>query len=304
MKTITKYILLVVLIPILSISCEQIYVDEIYEEPYIDYTNLVEEYDIWYVDYHRTEGNSTIPYLNRAFTLSFVNGVMYANNNISGIGNQGNGFGIDVGTYSTEIDYLKSTHDIDGVHSFEVRKLSQNEIKIHNRYTNSSYYLIGYQVDDFDYDKLFYENIEYLLQDYEIWNKFSVSDTGTVNEFDNENFLKFTSENNTTFLSSKSVVGTEFVNVVFDYEGGYEVYDVNGFDDLKVLTLDYDNGDIETFEMNILSDSFVELYHINSKTSYKFEGKHFIQYLKSKKLNSRDRVRKKIIRKKIDKISY
>lgn len=304
MKTITKYILLMTVIPLLSISCEQVYVEEFYEEPYIDYSNFVEEYDLWYVDFHQTEGNSTIPFLNRAFTISFVNGVMYANNNISGIGMQGNGFGIDVGTYSTNNDYLKSTHDIDGVHTFDVKKISQNEIKLYNRYTNTSYYLVGYQVDDFNYDKLFYENIEYLLQDFEIWNKISVSNSGAVNEFDNENFLKFTSENNTTFLSSKSIVGTEVVNVLFDYEGAYEVYDVNGYEDLKVLTLDYENGDVETFEMSILSDSIVELYHINSKTTYKFEGHYFIQYLKSKKRKSKDRFRKKVIRKKINKISY
>jgi hypothetical protein len=105
-------------------------------------------------------------------------------------------------------------------------------------------------------------------------------------------------------LSSKSVIGTEFVNIIFDYEGGYEVYDVNGYDDLKVLTLDYDGGAVETFEMSVLSDNIVELYHVSSKTTYKFEGNSFIQYLKNKKFKGSDRVRKKIIRKKINKISY
>jgi hypothetical protein len=304
MKTITKYIVLILIVPFLSTSCEEYYVEGIDEEPYSEYNNLIEEYDLWYVDYHKTEGASTIPYLNRAFTISFVDGVVYANNNISGIGFQGNGLGIDVGTYSTNYDYLRANHDLDGVHSFDVIKTSQNEIEIYNGYTNTRYYLIGYQVDDFNYDKLFYENIEYLLQDYEVWSKISVSNTGGVNEFDNENFLKFTAENDASFLSSKSTVGTEFVNIFFDYEGGYEIYDVNGYDDLKVLTLDYDSGDVETFELSVLSDKLVELYHISSETTYKFEGEHFIQYLKSKKAKRTERNRKKIIRKKINKISY
>jgi hypothetical protein len=34
---------------------------------------VVSGYDLWYVDYHRTTGNGDIPYVSRAFTLSFLN---------------------------------------------------------------------------------------------------------------------------------------------------------------------------------------------------------------------------------------
>ena len=132
---------------------------------------VVTEYDLWYVDYHRTTGSGDIPYVSRAFTLSFVNGILYANNNIVDIGRTGNGFGIDVGTYNTYNGFLETDHDIDGANDFEVTVLSNNEIKLYNYRQNVSYYLIGYQVNQFDYDKLFYENIEYFLQEYIAWEK-------------------------------------------------------------------------------------------------------------------------------------
>ena len=39
------------------------------------------------------------PFLQRAFTISFDRGTLYANNNIVGIGKTGGGLGIDVGYY-------------------------------------------------------------------------------------------------------------------------------------------------------------------------------------------------------------
>ena len=89
---------------------------------------VVSGYDLWYVDYHRTEGNGDIPYVSRAFTLSFINGILYANNNIVDIGRTGNGFGIDVGTYTSFNGLLETNHDIDGFNDFEVDIISNNEI--------------------------------------------------------------------------------------------------------------------------------------------------------------------------------
>ncbi|WP_139957478.1 hypothetical protein [Flavicella sediminum] len=307
MKTFTQFFLVVFTSSILLISCEQVYYEEVYVEEVPLNSQVVEDYDLWYVDYHRTEGNQTIPFLTRAFTISFVNGNLYANNNISGIGITGNGYGIEVGSYDPFYTNLRTDHTIDGFHNFEIEQLSLNEIRIYNAYTNSAYYLIGYNLNDFDYDKLFYENIEYLLQDYEVWGKENTSNTGAVNDFDNENFLQFTPENNTTFYSSNNVYGTEIGNIDWSYVGGYEVYDVDGYEDLKVLILDYSNGDIETFELSVVNDTTVELYHIASETVYTFKGINFIQYLKGttkKKSTNSDRVREKIKRKSIKKISY
>ena len=81
---------------------------------------LISGYDLWYVDIHRTTGNGDVPFVSIAFTLSFHNGVMYANNNIVDVGYTGNGFGISVGRYDTFGPYLETFHDLDGRHDFEV----------------------------------------------------------------------------------------------------------------------------------------------------------------------------------------
>jgi len=51
----------------------------------------LQSYDLWYVDINETRGNGEVPFLQRAFTLSFINGALYANNNIVGIGKTGDG---------------------------------------------------------------------------------------------------------------------------------------------------------------------------------------------------------------------
>ncbi|NND88551.1 MAG: hypothetical protein HKM28_04820 [Flavobacteriaceae bacterium] len=69
--------------------------------PSITLAELVGSYDLWYVDIERTSGSGYIPFMQKAFTLSFQNGAFFANNNLVGIGSQGNGYGIDVGFYDT-----------------------------------------------------------------------------------------------------------------------------------------------------------------------------------------------------------
>jgi len=254
--------------------------DVIYEVPLEE---VVSEYDLWYIDYHKTTGTGDIPFLSKAFTVSFLNGNMYANNNIADIGVTGNGLGIKVGNYTTYNGYLEAFHNQDGRYDFEVYQISANEIRIEDTFNNVSYYLIGYQRNNFDYDKLFYENIEYFLQEYVAWEKTSTSAAGAINPFDQENYLQFTPENNTTFYSSKDVFGTDIDVINWSFVGGYEVFDVQDYDDLKVLTLNYDNGDNEEFELSVINDSTISLYHISSQTTYEFRGRGFIQYLKGNK---------------------
>ena len=282
-------------------------VDE-YEDQYIEEStqaSFIEEYDLWYLDYHTTIGSDQIRFMKLAFTLSFNGGVMYANNNISGIGFQGDGYGVRVGDYLLNRDRLMANHELDGFKDFEIKQISDNEIEMYHRGTDTSYFLIGYNIVEFDYDKLFYENIEYLLQDFEIWKQYHISNEGPVNEFDYENFLSFTSEKNNTFYSSKSRIGTDIDFVFWDYEGSYRIQDVIGFDDLKVLTLSYDSANDEIFELTVVNDAIVELFHVSSETIYRFEGDYFIQYLKDGKNKNRiGRKRTKIKREKINKISY
>jgi hypothetical protein len=283
-------------------SCTTVYQDSFYEyQPTLE--EVVSEYDLWYIDYHRTSGNGDIPYVSRAFTLSFMNGILYANNNIVDIGRTGNGLGIAVGSYNTFNGLLETNHEIEGANDFEVTILSNNEIRLYNRRQNVNYYLIGYSTNNFDYDKLFYENIEYFLQEYIAWEK-STTSGGAPNTFDDENYLAFTPENLTTFYSSKDSFGTQIANIDWSYVGGYEVFDITGYVDLKVLTLYYDGGDVEEFELSVINDSNIRLYHIKSNTKYVFSGKGFVQYLKSEKnvktatptVRNNNRKRTKVVR--------
>lgn len=274
----------------------------VYFQPTLE--EVVSSYDLWYVDYHRTTGSGDVPYVSRAFTLSFLNGILYANNNIVDIGRTGSGLGIDVGTYGTFNGLLATNHDLDGVNDFELTILSDNEIELYNFRQNVSYYLIGYSVNTFDYDKLFYENIEYFLQEYLAWEKVSATG-GAPNAFDDENYLEFTPENLTTFRSSQDDFGTQVADLNWNYVGGYEVFDLTGFEDLKILTLNYDSGDIEEFELSVVDDGSVSLYHYNSDTTYDFSGRGFVQYLKGEEnvksakenVRNNDRKRTKVIRK-------
>ncbi|MCH3881312.1 MULTISPECIES: hypothetical protein [Tenacibaculum] len=275
-------------------------------DTYLDDTSvsleqLVTDYDLWYIDYHRTTGTGDIPFVSRAFTLSFLNGRLYANNNIVDIGRTGNGLGILVGNYNTYNGVLETNHDLDGYNDFDVHQISSNEIRIYNPRENVNYYLIGYQRNNFDYDKLFYENIEYFLQEYIDWEKTAVTG-GVPNDFDNENYLAFTPENITTFYSSQDALGTDVDSIDWDYVGDYKIYDVTGYEDLKVLTLNYDGGDIEEFELSVINDGKVSLYHIDSETKYDFSGRGFIQYLKGGDANTavrnNGRKRTKVVREK------
>ena len=298
-----KLLFTIIITGALFSSCTTVFEDNFIENE-ISLEQVVSEYDLWYVDYHKTIGNGDVPYVSKAFTLSFLNGVLYANNNIADIGFTGNGFGIDVGTYNTFSGVLETNHDLDGRNNFEVTVTSNNEIRLYNYRQNVTYFLIGYQTNTFDYDKLFYENIEYFLQEYNAWEK--VTTTGGVpNAFDDENYLKFTQENITTFYSSQDNFGTQIANINWSYVGGYEVFDVTGFEDLKILTLNYDGGDIEEFELSVINDGKIRLYNVDSETTYVFKGREFVQYLKEAKskennkssVRNSDRKRTKVERK-------
>ncbi len=298
MKTFKLFLAILVSTVFLS-SCSQ-------EEPLdgsITLGELMSSYDLWYVDIHQTMGDGDVPFVSKAFTLSFVNGNMYANNNIANIGFTGNGLGVLVGNYDSFGIYLETIHDLNGRYVFDVLQLSSNEVRIYDTQQNLSYLLVGYQRDEFDYDMLFYDNIEYFLQEYTAWERTNISLTGTPNPFDAEHFLQFTPEYNTTFSSSNDPFGTNVDNLTWDYSGGYEVFDVVGFDNLKILSLNYAIGDFEEFELTVVNDQVVDLFHMSSQTSYEFSGRAFIQILRdgkafSSSIKSEDRKRTKVIRKK------
>ena len=249
--------------------------------PAITLNQLLGSYELWYVDINQTTGYGETPFLQIAFTMSFRNGTIYANNNLVGIGSQGNGFGIDVGYYDAYDMILDIYHDIDGYTTFDVYQIDNNTIELYNPYNDTSYFLHGYQRSNFDYDFVFYDNIHYFLQEYEAWEKTYTSEYGALNEFDNENYLQFLSGgNDSTFRSSQDFDIANPNDIYWDYEGVYGVGDVSGDMYVKTLTLDYDYFDNEFFELNVINDQVIELFHGASGTVYEFTGREYIQYLK------------------------
>jgi hypothetical protein len=284
MKTL-KLLFSTLLLTAFTTSCHVEIIDDPYvEEPSISLNQLLMSYDLWYIDINKTSGNGEVPFLQTAFTVSFDYGVMLANNNLVGIGKTGNGLGIDIANYSTYGVHLEVDHDADGLWKLEVKQVSDNVIRLYHRPTNTSYHLTGYLQRYFDYDAVFYDNIHYFLQEYKVWEKTYTSEYGAINEFDDENYLQFFSDNvDDIFRSSIDGVGKNPNNIQWDYKGIYTVYDVPGDNTLKTLTLDYDFLGNDYFELYVINDETIELYHPDSETVYRFKGRGYIEYLKSGK---------------------
>ncbi|WP_338355922.1 nicotinic acid mononucleotide adenyltransferase [Yeosuana marina] len=282
MKTL-KLLLGFALTATLFTSCyTDVVVDNYVDEPTISVNQLLNSYELWYVDINKTVGYGTTPFLQKAFTLSFRNGTLFANNNLVGIGSTGNGFGIAVADYDAYNMILDVQHDIDGFETFDVYQIDNNTIELYNPNNDTSYFLDGYQRNNFDYDFVFYDNIHYFLQEYDAWEKTYTSQYGAINEFDNENYLQFLAGgNDDEFRSSQDSPGTSVNNLFWDYTGVYGVGNISGNVSLKTLTLDYDFFNNEHFELSVINDGKIELYHPASQTVYEFVGRGFIQYLKT-----------------------
>lgn len=261
-------------------SCQS---NSIHDEPSISLNQLLRSYDLWYVDINQTIGRGETAFLQIAFTLSFKNGILYANNNLVGFGpnGQGNGFGIDVGEYDAYDMILDVYHDVDGFQSFDVYQVDYDTIELYNPYNDTSYFLHGYQKSQFDYDFVFYDNIHYFLQEYQAWEKTYASQSGKLNEFDNENYLQFLAGgNDSEFRSSQDANISNPNNIYWDYTGLYSLGNIKGNTHLKTLTLDYDFNGNELFELSVINDQRIRLYHNYSGTTYEFTGRGYIQYMR------------------------
>ena len=254
----------------------------------ISLNQLLNSYELWYVDVNATQGFGEVPFMQIAFTLSFRNGTLYANNNLVGIGSQGSGFGIPIGDYNTYDMILDVNHDLDGYDSFDVFQIDNNTIELYNPFTDTSYFLDGYQRSNFDYDFVFYDNIHYFLQEYEAWEKTYTSEFGALNEFDNENYLQFLSAgNDSEFRSSQDANVSNPNNIFWDYTGVYNVNDVPGTLYDKTLTLDYDFFSNEFFNLSVIDDGTIELLHADSGTIYEFKGRGYIEFLRTENAQGR-----------------
>ena len=277
-KLLTGYFLLATLM--VSCYADVIIEDDFIEESAFNTDQVLQSFDLWYIDINATQGNGEVPFLQRAFTVSFDRGVLYANNNIVGIGKTGGGYGIDVGTYGTLRGIVDIDHDIDGRWALEVFAISRNTIELYDARSDTSYFLKGYQTNTFDYDMVFYDNINYFIQEYDAWEKIYTSEIGALNDFDDENYVQFLPN---FFRSSLDSPNTSMANLQWDFEGEYEVYDIQGDNSLKALTLDYDFFGDDYFELYVINDSTIELYHPDSATTYEFRGRGYQEYLKSGK---------------------
>ena len=254
---------------------------------------LLESYDLWYVDIHATQGPGEVPFLQTAFTLTFDRGGLLANNNLVGIGKSGEGLGVPIGTYVPLQGAVEIYHDVDGLWELRVFPSGNRGLELYDPYTDTSYFLQGYSRAGFDYDQLFYDNIHYFLQEYTAWEKTYASEVGALNDFDAEQFLQFlTGGSADMFRSSLDVPGTPLHALRWDYEGIYTVYDVAGDQALKTLTLDYAYMGNDYFELYVLDDRTIELYHPSSGTVYGFTGRVYRQFLKEGGEAARKRIRR------------
>ncbi len=291
MKTI-KLLLGLLVLGTLATSCytEVLVGDTFVDEPVFNTDQVLSSYDLWYVDINATRGGGEVPFLQRAFTISFVNGTLYANNNMVGIGKTGNGLGIDVGYYDPLNGTVEIDHDVDGLWLLEVYVVSNGTLELRDPRSNTSYFLEGYQANTFDHDFVFYDNVDYFLQEYDAWEKTYTSEEGALNDFDEENYLRFLPG---LFQSSVDLPGTRIPDLQWDFEGNYQVYNVENDETLKTLTLAYDFMGNDYFELYVINDSTIELYHPDSGTVYEFRGRGYQQYLKTGK-NPTVKKRKKI----------
>ena len=276
MKTVLhKMILGILALGLVSCSVETVVVDTATPVQGTNLRGLLESYELWYIDIDATTGSGEVPFLQRAFTMSFVGGTYYANNNIAGVGSAGNGFGIDAGTYTAfNNGTLDIVHDLDGYTTFDVIQRNGNRIELYNPQTNTSYYAIGYQRNNFNYDQLFYDNIEYLLQEYGVWEKVFTSQEGALNDFDDENYLAFYPGNTGfEFSSSQDAIGIPLNQIFYDYDGLYEIYNVSGEPYTKRLVLDYDYFGDDYFTLTVVDDDQIDLHHDASGTTYSFDGR-------------------------------
>ena len=290
MKTL-KLLFVFMLSATLFTSCvvdEVIVVDNNNPVPSLSLHQLLNSYELWYVDINATQGFGEVPFLQTAFTVSFRNGALYANNNLVGFGSQGGGYGIDVASYNTLGMQLDIDHDVDGFDSFDVFQVDNNTLELYNPFTDTSYFLNGFQRSNFDYDFVFYDNIHYFMQEYDAWEKTYTSDFGVLNEFDEENYLQFLADNgDSVFRSSQDANVSNPNNLVWDFTGFYNVANINGDLYAKTLTLDYDFFDNEFFELTVIDDGTIELLHEASGTVYEFKGRGYIQFLRTSNAEGR-----------------
>jgi len=141
MKTLKLFTGFALVATLLTSCYTDVLVDDFDDTQQISLNQLLNSYELWYVDINATIGTGETPFLQKAFTLSFRNGNVYANNNLVGIGSQGDGFGVSVGYYDAYDMILDVYHDIDGYETFDIFQINNNTIELYNPFNDTSYFL-------------------------------------------------------------------------------------------------------------------------------------------------------------------
>ena len=242
---------------------------------------LLGSYDLWYVDLESTLGDGQTVFVEMAFTLSFLNGHLYANNNLVGFGERGNGFGVSVGVYDTNGIVLDINHALGGYQRFEVYQVSVSSIKLYSPINDTSYFLRGFQRSTFDYDAIFFENIDYFLQEYRAWENTLTAAEGAETAFDDENYLFFYNGGSQTLFKSSIDKNIENADQIqWDYTGAYSVEDIVG-GSTKRLTLHYTFYGTDYFELSVIDDETIRLYHPGSEKTYEYTGHNYIAFIRT-----------------------
>lgn len=220
------------------------------------------QYDLWFINKQESQG-VLIPFFEKSFTVSFSRGILYANINLVGIGNRANGIGFSSGYYTADDIFLR-IHYKDQSYSFEVQQVGNNRIVLHDQFSNAKYVLEGYQRNNFDYNRVFRENLRLFLQEYEAWEKIDQRG-GNPNPFDGENYLRFIPEGGDRFFfASQSPKGLMLPSIYWNYKDNYSVEN-------QILTLIFE-GTAQRFQIHLIDDATLELTHLNSGTIYVFRG--------------------------------
>lgn len=120
----------------------------------------------------------------------------------AGIGKTGGGLGIDVGYYDALPGAVEIDHDLDGRWVLEIYGVNNHTLELYHASSDTSYLNRGYQRSNFDYDMVFYNNIQYFLQEYEAREKGFTREQGAINDFDDDNYLQFLSGTRGEFFRS------------------------------------------------------------------------------------------------------
>jgi myo-inositol-hexaphosphate 3-phosphohydrolase len=119
------------------------------------------------------------------------------------------------------------------------------------------------------------------LQEYRAWENSLTTAEGTETAFDDENYLFFYNVGDQALF--KSSIDENIANanqIQWDYTGAYSVEDIVG-GGTKRLTLYYAFYGTDYFELSVIDDETIRLYHPGSEKTYVYSGRNYIAFMRT-----------------------